>query len=47
MIEATDPTAAFDAATALATELGAGQAGSVYVFRTLWRLGRDIARAPG
>ena len=47
MIEATDSTAAFDAATALATELGAGQTGSVYAFRTLWRLGRETCVSSG
>ena len=46
-IEATDSTAAFDAATALATELGAGQASSVYAFRTLWRLGRETCLSAG
>ena len=44
MVEATDPTAAFDAATALANELVPGQAGCVYLFRTLWRLVRDTQR---
>jgi hypothetical protein len=47
MVEATEPTAAFDAASAMSKLLGPGRAGRVYVFRSLWRLGRDTGSAPG
>ena len=47
MVEATDPSAAFDAATAVASGLASGQAGSVYVFRALWRLGHDAHNSAG
>lgn len=44
MVEATDAGAAFEAAMALGTQLALGAASGVYVFRTLWRLGRDTRR---
>lgn len=47
MVEATDPGAAFDAATAMVSKLACGQAGSVYVFRALWRLGHDARSCAG
>lgn len=47
MVEATDPSAAFDAATALASEFACGQPGSVHVFRALWRLGHDAHSSAG
>ena len=47
MVEATDPSAAFDAATAVASELASGQAASVYLFRALWRLGHDPHSSAG
>lgn len=47
MVEATEPVAAMDAATAMAEKLGPGRAGAVYVFRTLWRLGPNTHKCAG
>ena len=47
MVEATELVAAFDAATAMAEKLRPGRAGTVYVFRTLWRLGRNTLKCAG
>jgi hypothetical protein len=47
MVEATEPTAAFDAASAMSKVLAPGRAGCVYLFRSLWRLGRGTGKCAG